>query len=61
MDDVDFSWNIVSDFEVGQTVNGNEIELLVEDEELVDEKFKLQVLVNENIIGEIIITIASIF
>ena len=61
VDDVDFSWNVVSDFEVGQVVNGNEIELLVEDEELVDEKFKLQVLVNENIIGEIIITIASIF
>jgi hypothetical protein len=61
VDDVDFSWNVVSDFEVGQVVNGNEIELLVEDEELVDEKFKLQVLVNENVIGEIIITIASIF
>lgn len=61
VEDVDFSWNIVSDFEVGQVVNGNEIELLVEDEELVDEKFKLQVLVNENVIGEIIITIASIF
>ncbi len=59
--DVDFSWNVVSDFEVGQVVNGNEIELLVEDEELVDEKFKLQVLVNENVIGEIIITIASVF
>ena len=61
VDDVDFSWNVVSDFEVGQVVNGNEIELLVEDEELVDEKFKLQVLVNENVIGEIIITIASVF
>ena len=61
VDDVDFSWNIVSDFEIGQVVNGNEIELLVEDEELVDEKFKLQVLVNENVIGEIIITIASVF
>ena len=61
VDDVDFSWNVVSDFEVGQVVNGNEIELLVEDEEFVDEKFKLQVLVNKNVIGEIIITIASIF
>jgi hypothetical protein len=61
VEDVDFSWNVVSDFEVGQTVNGNEIELLVEDEELVDEKFKLQVLANENVIGEIIITIASVF
>ena len=61
VDDVDFSWSVVSDFEVGQVVNGNEIELLVEDEELIDEKFKLQVLVNENVIGEIIITIASVF
>lgn len=61
VDDVDFSWNIVSDFEVGQVSNGNEIELLVDDEEFVDEKFKLQVLINENVIGEIIITIASVF
>lgn len=61
VDDVDFSWNVVSDFEVGQVVNGNEIELLVENEEFVDEKFKLQILVNENVIGEIIITIASVF
>lgn len=61
VDDVDFSWNVVSDFEVGQVVNGNEIELCVEDEEFVDEKFKLQILINEKVNSEIIITIASVF
>lgn len=61
VENVDFSWNVVSDFEVGQVINGNEIELLVEDENLIDEKFKLQVLKNEKVIGEIIITIISVF
>lgn len=61
VDDVDFSWNVVSDFEVGQVINGNVIELCVEDEEFVDEKFKLQILINEKVNSEIIITIASVF
>lgn len=59
-DKVDFTWDIVSDFEIEKTENNNEIDLYVEDEDLADEKFKLQIIVNDTILDEIIITISSI-
>lgn len=61
VEDVDFSWNVVSGFEVGQTVNGNEIELFVEDEEFVDSSILLQIIVDDEIISEIEITVVGIF
>lgn len=61
VDDVDFSWNVVSDFEVGQVVNGNETELLVEDEDYVDSLILLQIIVDDMVISEIEITVVGIF
>ncbi len=60
VDDVDFSWNIVSDFEVGQVVNGNEIKLLVEDEESVDSSILLQIIIDGLVISEIEITVVGL-
>lgn len=60
VDDVDFSWNVVSDFEVGQTVNGNEIELLVEDEDCVDSLILLQIIVDDEVISEIEIIVVGL-
>lgn len=57
---VDFTWNIVSDFDIEQIINNNEIDLYVEDEDLVDEKFKLQVIVNDTVLAEKIISISGI-
>lgn len=57
---VDFTWNIVSDFDIEKTINNNEIELYIEDEDLADEKFKLQVIVNDVVLAENIISISSI-
>lgn len=57
---VDFTWNVVSDFDIEKIIANNEIELLVEDENLADEKFKLQVIVNDIIISEKVISISSI-
>ena len=51
-----YSWNVVSDFEVGQEIDGNTIKLLVEDEYLVDEVFLLQVLKDGSVLSEIEIT-----
>ena len=59
--DNSYSWNVVSDFEVGQTVNGNEIKLLVEDEELIDSSFLLQVIRNSSVVAEIEITVVEAF
>lgn len=57
---VNFTWNIVSNFDIDQTENNNEIDLYVEDEDLADEKFKLQVIVNDVILAEKIISISGI-
>lgn len=59
-DDI-YSWNVVSDFEVGQTVNGNKIELLVEDEGLIDSSFLLQIINNGLVVADVEITIISLF
>lgn len=59
-DQVNFYWNIISDFEIEQNTMGNEIELFVEDEDTEDEKFKLQVIVNDIVISEMIISVSGI-
>ena len=56
-----YSWNVVSDFEVGQEIDGNTIKLLVEDEDLVDEVFSLQVVKDSSVVTEIEITVISVF
>ncbi len=60
--DVNFSWNIVSDFEheIEQNVSGNGIELLIENENCADEKFRLQVLIGETVLTEMIISVENI-
>ena len=56
-----YSWNVVSDFEVGQELDDNIIKLLVEDEDLVDEVFSLQVVKDGSVVAEIEITVISVF
>lgn len=57
----EFSWNIVSDIEVSLTENGNQIELLVEDEDLVDSTFFLQILNGDSVITQVEITVVGTF
>lgn len=58
----DFSWNISDNIEVTSTENSNQIELLVEDEDLIDETFVLQVIKTNDgsVITEITITIKEL-
>lgn len=55
----DFTWKVVANFNVDQEINGNQIDLYVEDEDLIDEKFLLQVIVDGEIKAQIVITIDS--
>lgn len=57
-----FRWNIISNFKVDQSIDGNKIKLLVENEELIDSSFILQVIQSENnaIIAELEITIVDL-
>ena len=57
----DYSWNIVSDFtdKIEQVITNNQIKLTVDDEDLFDESFVLQVLVNSDVKASIAITIVE--
>lgn len=56
--DCHFNWRVISDFDVTQTVNGQKIQLKVDDEQTIDCSFLLQVIDIDNIaIAETEITI----
>ena len=61
-DDTKYGWNIVSDFDVEQTVNVNKVSLLVDNEDFIGSSFILQVikLDDNSVIGEFEITVISI-
>lgn len=61
-DDTLYSWNIVSDFDVEQTVNKNKINLIIDNEDFVGSSFLLQVikLDDKAVIIEIEITVVDI-
>ena len=59
--DVDFSWNVVSDFEVTQRINDNTITLLVDDEDCIGSSFLLQVIVDGRVLSEIPIDVIEAF
>lgn len=58
---LDFTWNVVSDFDVEQEIEENKIRLRVTDEELIDSSFLLQCKVKNSVIAEKVITIADYF
>ena len=39
---MDFTWNVLADFEVEQIINGNQITLCVDDEKVIGKSFVLQ-------------------
>lgn len=55
-----YRWNVVSLIDVNIESFGDKAKILVEDDNLVDEKFKLQVLDGEYVLGETIVTIVGI-
>ena len=59
--DVGFTWNIVSDFDVSQKIDGNIITLFVDDENCIGSSFLLQVIVNDHVLSEKQIDIISAF
>lgn len=60
--DVDFTWNVVSDFYIKQEVYKNKIELYVDDEDMISSSFLLQILnaKNNSVLSEINISIIEI-
>lgn len=59
--DVDFTWNIISDFDVSQKSDKNKINLFVDDEDCIGSSFLLQVIVNGTMLSEIPIEVIEAF
>ena len=60
--DTKYSWNVISDFDVSQTVTKNKISLTVDDEDFIDSSFLLQVikLNDSSVLSEIEITVIDV-
>lgn len=54
-----YSWNVVSFVDVDFKTDGNKIKILVENDDFVDEKLKIQVLYDEMLIGEMVVNIVG--
>lgn len=54
-----YSWNVVSFVDVDFKTDGNKIKILVENDDFVDEKLKIQVLYDEMPIGEMVVNIVG--
>lgn len=50
--DCDFKWNIISEFEVSQVIDGNKIQLRIDDEDQIGSSFLLQVIVADTVLYE---------
>lgn len=60
-DNSHYSWNVISDFPVEQTITENKIKLKVKDESLIGSSFLLQLIKDKNlVIAEIQITIVEL-
>ena len=61
-DDTKYGWNVVSGFEVKQSVTENKISLTVDDEDFIDSSFLLQLikLDDNSVISEIEITVIDV-
>ena len=54
---VNFSWNVISDFDIDKVESDNKIKLKVTDEELTGSSFLLQCIVDNTVVGSIEITV----
>lgn len=54
---INFSWNIVSDFGVAQDINENKIDLFVDDESFIGLSFLLQIITKDAVLAEMKISI----
>lgn len=59
--EVDFRWNVVSDFEVSQTIDNQTIQLFIGDENYIGSTLVLQVIVDNMVAAEINVSVTGAF
>ncbi len=57
--DVNYQWNIRSDFDVKQTVSDNKITISVNDENLIGGSFFVQIIIGETVLSELKVNIVE--
>ena len=57
--DIDFQWNVISDFEVTQESNDNKITLSIDNEAVIERTFILQAIVDGGVRAEVTITVVE--
>lgn len=55
--DVDYKWNVKSDFDVNQTIVDNKITVSINDENLIEGSFFVQIIVGKTVLSEIKVNI----
>lgn len=55
-----FSWDVQADFEVSKIINGNKIELVIEDETLIGSSFLVCVIKDNNVLTQTNVTIVGL-
>lgn len=60
VNDIAFTWNIVSDFQISYTTTENKINLFIDNEEFLDSSFLLEILVNNEVVAKKEITIVDL-
>ena len=58
---IDFKWNVISDFEVKQSIEDKKIRLQVDDDRFVGKSFILQVIIDDTIVSENTISVVDGF
>ena len=63
IDDIDFKWNVASDFDdkIIRSVSGKTIKLKVNDDSLIDESFLLSMTIGGNLVTKVLITLVEGF
>lgn len=56
---INFRWNVVADFDVQQTVSNNKITISIDDENLIEGSFLLQIIIDSIVISEVKINIVE--
>ena len=57
--DVDYQWNVKSDFDVEQSITDNKIIISVNDENLIGGSFFVQIVIGESVLSEVKVNIVE--
>lgn len=55
--EIDYQWNVIADFEVKQSINNNKITVSVNEEELIECSFWIQIILKKTVIAQIKVNI----